>query len=261
MIAGDYQAFDKIMGAILILAAFDIIIAVCKAAGYTEEDLMVIRGIAEDTSFAFTDFNGDLIQFISGNPSGHPLTVIINGLVNSLYMRYCYYELNPKKECKTFKQNVSLMTYGDDNIMGVSKKAEWFNHTTIQKCLADVGIVYTMAEKEAESVPYLSISKTTFVKRSWVYDKDVHAWLAPLDEDSIHRSLMLMTYSKAVSPEFQCIDIIASANREWWNYGYAYYMEKQKMLKEIVEECNLQFYVTDATFPTWCQLRDEFLKA
>ena len=89
IIAGDYGKFDKKMAAPFILGAFDILIGMSEAAGWSEEDIKILRGIAFDTAFPTIDFNGDLIE-IQGNPSGHPLTVIINCLVNCLYMRYAY---------------------------------------------------------------------------------------------------------------------------------------------------------------------------
>jgi hypothetical protein len=81
MIAGDYGSFDKTMPPDVILAAYDIIYAICKEAGYSESDLLVVQGIAEDTAFPLVDFNGDLVQFYGSNPSGHPLTVIMVGLL------------------------------------------------------------------------------------------------------------------------------------------------------------------------------------
>jgi hypothetical protein len=131
MVAGDYAAFDKTMPPCIILAAFEIMATICKEAGYTPEDLRVVQGIAEDTAFPLVDFNGDIVEFFGSNPSGHPLTVIVNSLANSLYMRYCYTVLSPQKSCTDFQDNVALMTYGDDNVMGVSPKAPFFNHTAI----------------------------------------------------------------------------------------------------------------------------------
>jgi len=105
-------------------------------------------------NFPVCDFFGDLIRFLGTNPSGWPLTVILNGIVNSLYMRYAYFHLNPAKEVRSFKKNVALMTYGDDNSAGVSASAPWFNHTAISEVLSGIGVKYTMADKKTESVPY-----------------------------------------------------------------------------------------------------------
>jgi len=148
IIAGDYGKFDKRMIADFILAAFQIIAKVYEAAGFTPEEVREILCIGEDVAFPVVNLNGDLLEFFGTNPSGHPLTVVINSIVNSLYMRYCYTLLNPERTCATFKLNVHLFTYGDDNIMGASLSAPWFNHTNIQRILAGIGVDYTMADKE-----------------------------------------------------------------------------------------------------------------
>lgn len=258
IVAGDYSKFDKRMSSILILAAFDIIKAICKAAGYTEQELLVVSCLAEDTAFPLVDFNGDLIEFFGTNPSGHPLTVIVNGLANSLYMRYCYYVLNPNKESKTFKENVNLMTYGDDMIAGVSDAVPWFNHTAIQKVLTDIDVGYTMADKEAESVPYIHIDEATFLKRSWRYDADVGAIVAPLEHDSIEKMLMINVVSKTITREYQALCVADTACREYFWYGKQIFEEKRSMLIEVIHEVGLGELIQNHHFPTWDNLYDQF---
>lgn len=258
MIAGDYAFFDKSMPPIIILAAFAIMRRICAKAGYTLEDLLVLEGIAEDTAFPLVDFNGDLVEFFGSNPSGHPLTVIVNCLANSLYMRYCWMVLSGDKDCSRFKAHVALITYGDDNALGVSRLASFFNHTTIQSALASIGITYTMADKEAASVPYISIDEVSFLKRTWRLDNDVGAYLAPLEEASIAKSLTRVVASKTVPPEKQATDILSAACREYFFYGKEVFHEKRQMLMEIADECALGAYVEESTFPTWIELKDNF---
>lgn len=261
MICGDYGAFDKRMGAWIILAAFDVYIAICKAAGWPEVDLRALRCIGEDVAFAWVNFDGDLVQFMNVNPSGWPLTVIINCTSNSLYMRYCYYVLNPEHEVRSFVSNVHLLTYGDDNIMGVSPRAEWFNHTAISVTLADIDVKYTMADKKAESVPYVSISESSFLKRTWRFDEDMGCYLAPLAEESIIKSLMVCVASKSISAEHQAMEIISAAHREYFNYGKVKFLEMEKFLRDLVVGAELGQYVVKSSFPSWEHLRDEFFKA
>lgn len=258
MVAGDYAAYDKKMSSIVILAAFDVIIAICEKAGYTEEDLLVVRGIAVDTAFPHVDYNGDLIEFFGTNPSGHPLTVIINGIANVLYMRVAFDELRPSGFHDPFYKCVALMTYGDDNVMSVRDDCDWFNHTTIQAVLAKNSIVYTMAEKEAESVPYIHADEVSFLKRRWQYDPDVQAVLAPLEEDSIHKMLTKCVPGKTITPKAQAVAVISTALREYFFYGKSIFEEKTKLFKEVVEECELKDYIDDSTFPTWETLRNTF---
>nr|QRQ90208.1 MAG: hypothetical protein 1 [Riboviria sp.] len=258
LIAGDYGKFDKTMPPALILAAFDILRWMCERAGYSLDSLLVVQGIAEDTAFPLVDFNGDLVEFFGSNPSGHPLTVIINGLANSLYMRYCFHELDPEHEVRSFKKMVALITYGDDNAMGVHPAAPWFNHTTVQKVLADVGVRYTMADKEAVSVPYIHIDQVSFLKRTWRWDEDVGAYLAPLEETSIGKSLTRVVASKTITAESQACEVLKCAHMEYFNYGWDKFHEKDKMIREIMDECDLWPHTYMDKFPTWQEYRDGF---
>lgn len=260
IVAGDYGKFDKKMCSKMILAAFKIIENICRSAGYSEEEIAVVRGIAEDTAFPFVDFNGDLIEFFGSNPSGHPLTVIINGLANCLYMRYAFACLSPDKSSRNFKELVNLFTYGDDNAMGVSSLSEWFNHTAIQSVMASIGVKYTMADKEAKSVPYINIDNCSFLKRSWRYDGDVGAYVCPLEHESIEKMLTIGVKSKSITEEAHAVEVISTALREYFFYGKDVFDTKRKLFKSVVHEANINMYVTESTFPTWEELRDKFWK-
>lgn len=258
LVAGDYGKFDKRMSPTIILAAFDVIKGVCKWGGYSDDDLKIIDCIAHDTAFPLVDFNGDLIQFHGSNPSGHPLTVVINSIANCLYLRVAYIILNPFKESFSFKQNVRAMTYGDDNALGVSNDIKWYNHSSISQILATFGITYTMADKTSESIPYINIDDVSFLKRSWRYDPDIGDYLAPLEEESIIKSLMINVKSKTISHQAQAIEVVNSAVREYFFYGKEKFEQMSNLLKQIVHDSNLDDYIKENTFPTWDQLRDDF---
>jgi hypothetical protein len=205
--------------------------------------------------------NGDLIEFFGTNPSGHPLTVVINSMVNSLYMRYCYVILNPEHECDSFKENVHLFTYGDDNIMGVKQGCDWFNHTGIQAELAAIGVEYTMADKESESVPFISIDDCQFLKRTWRFDEDVDAWLCPLEEASIHKSLTVWVPSKTIDSYAQMVAVISSANSEYFFYGRSIFERHHAFFARLLQEEPYSHYVTGGTLPNWEQLVERFDQA
>lgn len=259
LIAGDYGKFDKKMGAQLILEAFWILSEILKAAGWTSEELIVIHCIAEDTAYSVVNFGGDLVEFFGSNPSGHPLTVIINCLVNALYMRYCYLELSPVKaadhsQVKNFKKHVNLLTYGDDNAMGVSKAADWFNHTAIQSTLSTIGVEYTMADKESESRPFIHIREVSYLKRSWRWDEDIGAIVCPLEIASIHKMLTICTPSETESPEVHMASVICSAANEWFWYGKETFERERAWLWNLAVEANIHHEVKAKSFPTWTDL-------
>lgn len=259
VVAGDYKAFDKKMSPKEILAAFDVIIHFCELSGnYSQQEIMIIRGIAQDTAFPLVDYNGDLVQLFGSNPSGHPLTVVINGIVNSLRMRYMFFTLMPESVDFGFKDCVNLMTYGDDNIMSVRKDCDWFNHTSIATGFAELDIIYTMADKEAASVPYINISEASFLKRTWLMDDTLGCYLAPLEHDSIEKMLMTWNRSKAVCEESQGISVITTALREYFFYGKDVYEEKLALLKELVTQLGWELFVEDSTFMTHEELCKAF---
>lgn len=261
IIAGDYGKFDKRMLSDFILAAFEIITNILRAAGYSDEECREIMCIGADVAFPVTSVNGDLVEFFGTNPSGHPLTVIINSLVNSLYMRYCYYETNPAKEVTTFKEFVRLFTYGDDNIMGVHRTVHWFNHTAIRDILAGIGVEYTMADKESESVPFISIFDCSFLKRRWVWMEAVNNWVCPLEEASIVKSLTVWVPSKTLDKFAQMVFVISAANSEYFYYGREIFEKKHALFKQLLAQEPYAFYVTEGTLPTFDMLTERFLRA
>jgi hypothetical protein len=94
VVAGDFKAFDKTMSGAMVMRSFSVLIYMAELAGYPPDAITVMWGIATEIAYPLYEFDGVLLQAFGSNPSGHPLTVIINGLTNSLYMRYAYYALH-----------------------------------------------------------------------------------------------------------------------------------------------------------------------
>jgi len=265
MVAGDFSKFDKKMPSQFIMAAFDVLIEIAKLCKYSEKDIFYMYGMAEDISYSFVNIHGTLYEFFGTNPSGHPLTVIINSIVNSLYMRYMYLDLNPKQECVSFAQNVALMTYGDDNMFSVSADCNWFNHTTIQDNFAKYDIKYTMADKNSISRPYISIHEISFLKRSFKFDYDLNYYVAPLEEASINRALTMCVASNEVTPMEQSIGTLTNVVREYFWYGKEIYNDKVNLFKRVYDEAVLEkpefaFYAHKSMFPLWEELAATYLQ-
>lgn len=257
IVAGDFGKFDKRMGSCFILYAYWIIVQFAQAAGMPQDEIDEIWCVAEDTAFAFINFNGDLMMFMGSNPSGHPLTVIVNSLVNSLYMRYVFRQVAPEEEKSAFKKHVRLYTYGDDNIMGVRPGSDWFNHTVIAAKLAEIGVEYTMADKESESVPFIHIDDASFLKRKWRYDEDADAILAPLEEDSIIGSLMIGIVEKDTVPEAHAVAVMQGALNEFFFYGKPKFEEFRNLFKEVIKEKQLESWL-EGELRTWDQCMASF---
>lgn len=167
-------------------------------------------------------------------------------------MRVGYFKNNPLHEVWSFRNEVFLVTYGDDNEQSISDSViEWYNQLTLIATLGEYGITYTAADKTDNPPAYRKLEDTTFLKRQFKFDTDVGAWMAPLDESSIHKMLMVGVVSKSIPIEEQAIQCVGQAVREYFHYGRDKFEEMRALLKEGVEECGLTPYVEPTTFPTW----------
>ncbi len=262
LVAGDYGKFDKKMSAKVILEAFHIIVQILRAAGWSEEDLLVVHGIGEDIAYPYVNLNGDLVQFFGSNPSGHPLTVIINSLVNSLYLRYAFLSIvNDEEKLFRFQDYAKVLTYGDDNVYNVSSEVEEFNHTSIAKMLATIGVEYTMADKESESVPFIHIDDVSFLKRKWRKEPELDTYVCPLEEASIRKMLCVGVRGKTLSPEMHMVTVMTAALNEWFWYGRDRFEKERAYLLGLVHKHHLGGEYELAPFPTWDQLVQRYWKA
>jgi len=246
-IAGDYAKFDGRMSPQFMLAAFKLLIKLAEKSGnYEEDDLTIMRGIATEISYPTYDYFGTLVQFMGSNPSGHPLTVVINSLVNSLYLRYCWYAIAKEKgwwKVPLFNEKVSAMTYGDDNIMTVAKGYDDFNHTAIAEQLAKVSIKYTMADKDAESVPFIHLSEASFLKHFAVWDDELGLYRSPVEEDSIAKMLHAHLKSKVLSMEQSSAEAIQNVALKYFEFGREVYIKRVAQLEQVARDAGIQSYV------------------
>lgn len=256
IIAGDYSKFDQFVTNAITLASFKILIAICMWAGYDEEDRVVMEALATEVCNPIYEMNGLWVMFGSSTASGHSLTVVINGLNNSLYMRMAFYAIAPLSFAEAFHDCVALMTYGDDNVMSVREDCGWFNHTSIQEWLAQYGITYTMADKLAESVPYIHFKDATFLKRSWVWDDELQLYKCPLEKASIFKMLHTVQLSKTEAVEQQVGNIISTANREFFQFGRETFEESRSKLLTVATTHELMHYIPNSHLETYDELMD-----
>lgn len=246
-IAGDYAKFDARMSVHFMLMAFKLLIKVAETSGnYDEDDLKIMRGIASEISYPTYDYFGTLLQFIGSNPSGHPLTVVINSIVNSLYMRYTYYAIAKEKKwwrTPPFALVVALMTYGDDNIMTVKEGYDDYNHTAIAAQFAKVGIKYTMAEKEAESVPFIHLNEASFLKHFAVWDSELNLYRSPVEKASLAKMLHTHLRSGVLTMGQSSAEAIQNVALKYFEFGRDVYTERVAQLEHVARESGVHSLV------------------
>lgn len=245
--AGDFSKYDKNMRGEFILGAFEILRHLLIRAGASELTLKLLDGIATECAFPIYDVQGAILKVFGSGPSGHALTVVINGLANCLYMRYAYYALHHERlapevfsagdgTIPLFHEVVSLITYGDDNICSVSERDSVFNQVTVSRVLGTIGMPYTDAKKSAVMSKFQTVDELDFLKRNFTEVEGFSGRVGPLDFNSIMKSLCCTSSKDNAKSEAelvaQCID---SARQEIAFYGETSLVEFDVTLKPILD--------------------------
>nr|QUS52709.1 hypothetical protein 1 [Mute swan feces associated picorna-like virus 12] len=197
--------------------------------------------------------NGELIQQTHSQPSGNPLTVIINSMYNQIVMRmaylYCKKTAGLPMTCD-FRENVSLQCYGDDNVLNVSRATPWYNQITVTPALAKVGMTYTDEAKTGQLVRYRTLSEVAYLKRRFV--KGEQRYWAPLELSVVTEMTNWIHGNEKV---FATEENVKSSLRELAQHGPRVYKELAAQLQEACEKHKLE-----VRFPTWTEFESEFLQ-
>jgi len=147
--AGDYGNYDGTLMPELIDSVCTIINAWYKDS---EENQNVRRTLFHEFIHTLILCGDTLLYKHTGNPSGNPLTTVINGCANELLFATAWQDLAPPeyRDLAWFHKLVRLFVLGDDNTVSVKKEAfAWFNMRTISEWMAAHGLEYTSPDKKS----------------------------------------------------------------------------------------------------------------
>lgn len=240
---GDFSGYDNRMRPEFTRAAFEMLKWCLLEAGVEPDLLKVVDGLATECVYPLYDIDGLIVKTFGSNPSGHPLTVIINGLDNSLYMRYAYYSMHycdagklSYGDIPLFHEMVSLITYGDDNNFDVRPEEPLFNMISVGVELAKIGHAYTDSSKQISTVPFKSLDEISFLKRKYHLHPQLGKRVGALEFDSIHKSLLLCRQSRKGATESMaqiCAGNMAAALYEVYLHSEEEYWKYAKMFESL----------------------------
>lgn len=243
-VAGDFSAYDQRMSASITIASFDILIQMARECGYSKKDLIIMQFIVSDIICPMVAYNGTLVTFLAGNPSGQNLTVFINSLANSLLYRLAYRTASRIPNPPPFRHYVAAMFYGDDSVGCVSKDCTFFNNIEMSKKMDEIGMIFTPPDKSSEHTAFMT-GEVEFLKRTSVYIPELKHYVGKLDEMSIYKSLHSVLKSKECNILDQCSQNIDGALREYFFHGREKYDEMLIKLREIAAEHDLSHRCKD----------------
>jgi len=272
---GDYSGFDTSMPLDVGLMANSVVFNVLEAFGYNADALRAVTGVLSDNLYPLIALLGDLFTVPALQPSGKYATAEDNSLRGLILMVYAWVDMctgessnsdytGPKTRAYTpedFWTYVLPRIYGDDLLAAVKKEvSDYYNNNTYQQFCKEVyGIGYTNAQKTDIMQPYLSWHETSFLKRSFVYREDLGHWVAPLDLDSVMKSICYRLPSKVVSEDEQMIDSCTSALRElFFHLTEEEYAERRQSFAEACAEIyNKDTQRVLSVFPTFLAIKEQ----
>jgi len=170
-----------------------------------------------------------------GNPSGNCLTVVLNTIVNAMYLRLAFAALKTEAPLYlpvvAYDKFVKDWYYGDDNVLAICPDIlDWFNPSRISEYFATLGIDYTTADKSGIKQQTKDVRDFRFLKRGWRPDEEFrHLKWDPIDPDTINE---LTNWIRSCDdPDLQLREQFGNALYESAAHGRIFYCS-------FLEKCN-----------------------
>jgi len=244
------------------LAAATIVERCLINMGYNEYSMVIVRGLLTQGLFPVVDMVGDIFRDMGLQPSGKDGTAQDNCLVGLILLMYAWYTI-PETRDLDFFEYVKPRTYGDDMLAAVKKEVlPFYNNISYANfCKQHYHMGVTPASKNGELKEYLDVHSISFLKRNFVYRKDLNRWVAPISKESLVKTLSMYIPSNEVSESTQMLNMVTASM--WELFFHVDRLEYDRMRKEWYEYFSDTTSVTlfNTFVKTYDQLFDKFYKS
>lgn len=231
VIAGDFSNYDGSLNSQLLEATRWIV-----QEWYGDEHEDMRTALWREVANSVHIYGRNVYMCTHSNPSGNPMTTILNSICNMLLVRYAWLHTtrgSPVCNMKRFNANVSMVCYGDDNVINVTEEAlGHFNQETIAEALATVGMVYTDESKGGDiRHAHRLLVEVRFLKRGFAYEKSMGRHLAPLDPVVVDE--MLNWVRDKGDPRDLCAANMEFADRENALHCRERFEQRQRQMRQL----------------------------
>lgn len=245
VIAGDFSNFDGSLVAQILWAIFwEIFVPWMRTFVKLESEegrkhLKVTLGLWTHLVHSVHIFKDNVYMWTHSQPSGNPFTVIINCLYNSIIMRIAWIRIMLASEpklvsMKHFNQHVSMVSYGDDNVLNISNDVlDLYNQETISAIMKTMKHEYTDEAKTGTIVKARKLDEIFFLKRGFKFSEELQRTVAPLKIEVIYE--MLNWSRNTIDPNVILMTNIDVAMREIVYHGRTEYETLKAKLMECVD--------------------------
>lgn len=181
----DYSRFDGFMSKVLMKHIAAMINKVCGGG----EQLCKQRENLLMACCSRYGICGKMVYRVeAGIPSGFPMTVIVNSILNEVLVRYVYKLVMVERPiiAASFNQFVTMVTYGDDNLISVSPQISGiFDGARVQDEMRKCGIKITDGvDKTLPTLAFRRLDDCDFLKRKFKLRSD-GIWVGPMETESL----------------------------------------------------------------------------
>jgi hypothetical protein len=185
--AGDFARYDTSLQRLVMME-------ICEAINrwYDDgpENACIRRTLFLEVVNSKHIYGKTIYEWLGSEPSGHPLTAVLNTLYTLTFFRLTYGETNPKGflAMVEYDDHVYTIALGDDHINAVDEyAAEFFTPHAIKLVAEKYGMSYTTADKQeiTPTTPLQALEDAVFLKRSVRYEALAGRYVAPHDLDSL----------------------------------------------------------------------------
>jgi len=186
----DYKNFSDSIPTSFVFSAFEIIMDYYRKHNLLTDELQnAICTIAEDIAQSRLLVYNDVFRVNNGVLAGHPLTSVINSLVNLLILCFAWIKITRMPPSEFFRL-CFVMVMGDDVLISLPDIVVEMGFTCDRMCLVlkkELNIIATDGNKNIDNIqPYVTFDQFEFLSRSAVphpYRENVI--LAPLKTNSL----------------------------------------------------------------------------
>ncbi len=219
----DFTQYDKRMHSQCMYAFYDIIRAVIQDKWSKARDVlgdMSIRSWVVDYKSVY--------ETSRGNKSGEFLTTVINSEVNRMYSWLAWVAITGRSDYTEWQENVSLVTFGDDKLEGVSNAfADVYHYRALKEFYSGIGHTITSDTLDESGERFSKLEDLKFLKRRFVPLDGVIT--APLEVESIENPFV---WTQMTDFDFGLWKpLIAESLLEASLHGREYYESFVEMLK------------------------------
>jgi hypothetical protein len=196
--AGDFSSFDGSLNSMM-MSMF----AKLTNEFYDDGNDLIRYTLLEEVYNSLHLCDGLFYGMTHSQPSGNPATTPLNCFINSMGLRLCFiqcYDEYPgffrnmmkKYGCQSrmelFEATVSIVSYGDDNVINVCDEiSTFYNQNSVKNYFANIGFTYTDESKtlDGKMPDYKMLSEVSYLKRAFRKDEKKTIHDAPLDLSTI----------------------------------------------------------------------------